>query len=80
MDAARPVSVAEVPVTVATRVEPRYTSYPVTPTLSVEAVQASETLEEVVPVECRLAGALGGVVSPPPVEPPPVTSIAETVA
>ena len=28
MDAARPVSVAEVPVTVVTRVEPRYTSYP----------------------------------------------------
>src|SRR6266511_210913 len=78
VDAERPVSVNEVPVAVATFVEPRNTSYPVTPTLSVDAVHASDTLDAVVPVTARLVGALGGVVSPPP-PPPPVTSMAETV-
>ncbi len=37
-----------------------------TPTLSVEAFQASETLEDVVAVDRRLPGVLGAVVSPPP--------------
>ena len=37
-----------------------------TPTLSVEAVQDSETLVEVCPVTLRLVGAEGGLVSPPP--------------
>jgi hypothetical protein len=39
----------------------------VTPTLSVEAVQESDTLEEVWLGEVRLVGADGGVVSPPAV-------------
>ncbi len=37
--------------------------YPVTPTLSVDAVQESEIVVEVLAVTTRFAGAVGGIVS-----------------
>jgi hypothetical protein len=67
--AASPVTVAVVPADVARSVLPVKTWYSVTPTLSVDAFQVSATLDDVVPVLRRLAGAVGGVVSGPP--PPP---------
>ena len=48
----------------ATRLPFRYTPYPVTPTASVEAFQASDTVVAVVAVEWRLPGTEGAVVSP----------------
>src|SRR5262249_61094291 len=44
-------------------VEPLKMRYPVTPILSVEAVQDSETVVEVVAVTMRFVGGVGGVVS-----------------
>jgi hypothetical protein len=43
--------------------EPLKIRYPVTPTLSVEAVQDSETVVEVVAMTMRFVGGVGGVVS-----------------
>ncbi|MNP55014.1 hypothetical protein D3C76_1496190 [compost metagenome] len=43
---------------------PLYTSYPVTPTLSDEALQLRLTLDEVLAVTVTLPGAVGAVVSP----------------
>jgi hypothetical protein len=57
---ARPEAVKLVLVVTPIAVPPRDTSYPVTPTLSVDAFQASEMLEAVVAVTRRLAGAVGG--------------------
>ena len=74
MDAATVVSVAVVPFTVVITVPSRYTSYPVTPVSSVLAFHASATPVEVTEVVCRFAGAVGGVVSPPPVPVPATTS------
>jgi len=68
--AARPSTVAEVPVTEIEAAPFADTSYPVTPTLSVDAFHPRLTELDVVPVECRLPGVLGGVVSPPPPPPP----------
>ncbi|MDG4756388.1 hypothetical protein O7620_00510 [Micromonospora sp. WMMD710] len=66
MFAARPVSVNVVaggaPVTVPTFTPPRYTSYPRTPMLSVDAVHRSVTVvPAAVPVSC--VGAVGACVS-----------------
>ena len=66
MDGERPVTVAAVPGLVVTFVEPWKTSYPATPRLSVEPVQVSETLFEVVLSTVSPVGAVGGVVSPLP--------------
>jgi hypothetical protein len=52
-----------VAVDVAASVEPLKMRYPVTPTLSVDAVQDSETVVEVVAVTMRFVGGVGGVVS-----------------
>src|SRR2546430_4937382 len=60
-----PVTVAVVPVTEVARVPPRNTSYPAMPFASVEAFHANETLDEVLPVERRFPGTVGGVVSLP---------------
>jgi len=51
------------PETVARMALLRYMSYPVTPTLSVEAVQETETLVEPSAVALTPAGVAGGVVS-----------------
>ena len=59
----RPLAVKVVVVDVPASVEPRKIRYPVTPTLSVDAVQDSETVVEVVAVTARVVGAVGGVVS-----------------
>jgi hypothetical protein len=64
VEAVRPVTVAVVPVTVETSVEPLNTWYPVTPTLSVEPVHDSDTLVSVFDGDVRFVGAEGGVVSP----------------
>src|SRR5262249_39316067 len=73
-----PPTVALGPVTVAVTAPPSRTSYPVTFTLSVEAVQARLTELEVVAVTCRLVGVLGGVLSigPPEHEPPLIVQCA----
>ena len=63
VDGDRPDTVAVVPVTDVARVLPWYTSYPVTPTLSVDADHDNE--DDDVPVTARFAGAEGGCVSPP---------------
>ncbi|MNW71100.1 hypothetical protein D3C74_507400 [compost metagenome] len=42
-----------------------YTSYPVTPTLSVDAAQLSVMLDIVCAVDARFVGAVGACVSPP---------------
>ena len=55
---------AVVPATLAARVAPRYTSYPVTPTLSVDAVQFRVNPLLVMALAARPNGAEGGVVSP----------------
>jgi len=59
----RPLAVKVVVEDVPASVEPRKTRYPVTPTLSVDAVQDNETVVEIVAVTARLVGAVGGVVS-----------------
>jgi hypothetical protein len=64
VDGDRPETVAEVPATVVARALPRNTSYAVTPTLSVEADQDRDTVDGVVAVTARFAGADGGCVSP----------------
>jgi hypothetical protein len=61
--AASPPTVKVVPDVLPTTVPARRTWYPVTPTLSVDADQESETLPDVCPVTVRFAGALGGWVS-----------------
>ncbi len=63
MLAVRPVSLNVVPVGVATWVPLRNTLYPVTPTLSVEAVQLRLTWVPDTGVAVRPVGTLGGVVS-----------------
>src|SRR5213594_4377189 len=76
---ARPVSPYVVPATVVTWAKPvhplpwhRSTKYPVTPTLSVEAVHARLIWLLLAAVAVRLDGAVGGLVSdvPPEVSPP----------
>ncbi len=62
----RPVTVKLVAAVVAMTVPDWRTSYPVTPTLSVEADHASETLFEVLAGLVRFAGTLGGWVSTGP--------------
>src|SRR5262245_27406020 len=62
-EGARPVTVNAVFVLVPTWVVPSRMRYPVTPTLSVEAPQASETVVLVLALTTRLVGAVGGVVS-----------------
>lgn len=52
--------------TVLNNVVPLYTSYPVTPTLSVAAVQDKLVVVVVVPEAVRLVGAEGAVVSDVP--------------
>jgi hypothetical protein len=70
---ASPSTVALVPVTEVATDPPWYTSYPVTPTLSVDALHERLTLDEVVPVTARPPGALGAVGSDWPVHEPPLT-------
>jgi hypothetical protein len=76
--AVSPEIVAAVPVTEIASAPLRNTSYAVTPTLSVDAVQPSETVLDVVPVACSPPGTDGAVVSPgagvvPPPQGPPLT-------
>ena len=66
-----PVIVAVVPVTEMARDVPWYTSYPVTPTLSVEACQDKVTLEDVTALTITFVGVVGAAVSLPP---PPWTN------
>ena len=56
-------------------VVPLYTSYPETPTLSVDASQASETLSVVVPVERGFPGVVGASLSGSPGPPSPVSRV-----
>ncbi len=63
MSGVRPVTVCVVPVAVC----PLDSTYPVTPTLSVDASHASDTDDAVVPVERRLPGTVGATVSGGPV-------------
>src|SRR5690606_1229995 len=69
--ATKPVIFAEVPVTVPMFVLPWKISYPVTPTLSVEAVHESVAVVWVMFEAAKLVGAEGGCVSPP--VPPKIT-------
>jgi hypothetical protein len=69
VEAASPLTVVLVPADVAATVLPVKIWYSVTPTLSVDAFQVSDTLDEVTPVLRRFPGAVGGDVSGPP--PPP---------
>jgi hypothetical protein len=59
----RPLAVNVVVAPVPASVVPRKTRYPVTPTLSVDAVHDNETVVEVVAVTVRFVGAVGGAVS-----------------
>lgn len=68
VDGASPVTVADVPATVKAFVDPLYTSYPVTPTLSVAADQLNATPVLVTVPALRLPGADGGVVSTTPAQ------------
>jgi len=58
----------------------RYTLYPATPTLSVDAAQLSVVELDVVPLAVRPVGADGGVVSPPPPEPGVQVKVATALA
>jgi hypothetical protein len=66
VEGASPVTVADVPAMVRAFVEPLYTSYPVTPTLSVDAVQDNATPVVVTVPTFSPVGADGGVVSTTP--------------
>ena len=59
-----PVSLALVPETVVTSVPPRKTSYPATPTASVDAVHLRSTCELETAVADNPVGAVGAVESP----------------
>ena len=63
MDAVSPVLEYEVPATLIRNAPLRYISYPVTPTLSVEAVHDRLICDEEIAVAERLVGGVGMVVS-----------------
>jgi hypothetical protein len=65
VEADRPVAVYVRLVVVPITAPPRSTSYPVTPTLSVDADQASVVADDVVPDAASPVGVDGAVVSPP---------------
>jgi hypothetical protein len=75
VEAVRPVAVKLVEVGDPMSVVPRYTSYPVTPTASVEAVQVSGTVVDVTVPAVRAVGAVGAMVSVG-VVPPVITGYA----
>lgn len=65
VSAANPPTLTEVPAELATTSSPRYTSYPVTPTLSVAASHPNATEAAVTPVARGFPGTEGASVSPP---------------